>query len=167
MDLNIEILTKKHNKKNFSCGYEMLDNYIRRQAKQDIKRDLTACYVLNETGQKDILGYYTLSANSLTRDEFPDQLAKKLPPSYLNLPTILLGRLAIDSSYKGNGLGQLLLLNALERCIEISNSMGILAVIVDPIDETAERFYKKYGFLEIPGTAKMFIPIKTLKESIN
>ncbi len=166
MDLNIELLTKNHNKKNFSCGYDMLDNYIQRQANQDVKRDLSACFVLCELGQTDLIGYYTLSSGSINRDDFPENLARKLPPSYQNLPTILLGRLAIDNNYKGNGLGEFILMDAMNRCIEISINLGTLAIIVDPIDEMAVAFYTKYGFIKLPGTGKMFIPIKTIKESI-
>lgn len=166
MDLNIELLTKNHNKKEFSCGYEMLDNYIQRQANQDVKRDLSACFVLCETAKFDIIGYYTLSSGSINRDDFPENLSRKLPPSYQSLPTILLGRLAIDNNYKGNGLGGFILMDALNRCVEISNNLGTLAIIVDPIDEMAIAFYAKYGFIELPGTGKMFIPIKTVKESI-
>src|SRR5690606_26363537 len=102
----------------------------------------------------------------INRDDFPENLARKLPPTYQNLPTILLGRLAIDNNYKGNGLGEFILMDALNRCIEISNNLGTLAIIVDPIDAKAKAFYAKYGFIALPGTGKMFIPIKTVKESI-
>lgn len=166
MDLNIELLTKNHNKKNFSCGYDMLDNYIQRQANQDVKRDLSACFVLCETGKSDLIGYYTLSSGSINRDDFPENLSRKLPPSYQSLPTILLGRLAIDNNYKGNGLGELILMDALNRCIEISINLGTLAIIVDPIDEKAVAFYTKYGFIKLPGSGKMVIPIKTVKDSL-
>lgn len=164
MDLIIENLKSSHNKKDFNCGYELLDNYIKKQARQDVKRDLSACYVLIEKKSDDVIGYYTLSANSISRDNFPSTLLKKLPPSYLELPTILLGRLAISEQFKGNGYGQLLLIDALNKCVEISDRLGILAVVVDPIDK-AQNFYLKYGFISLPGSGKMFIPIKTIENS--
>jgi|SRR5690606_6139311 len=166
MDLRIETLKNNHNKKTFSCGYPMLDNYIQKQAKQDIKRDLSACFVLVEIKTENILGYYTLSANSISRDDFSQSIAQKLHPSYHALPTILLGRLAIDNNFKGNGYGELILLDALNRCVEISKSLGTLAVVGDPIDQKAYDFYNKYGFILIPGTGKMFIPIKTIEDSL-
>ncbi|MCC7452592.1 MAG: GNAT family N-acetyltransferase [Crocinitomix sp.] len=86
-----------------------------------------------------------------------------MPPSYINLPTILLGRLAIDKTEKGKGYGSILLMDALKKCVEISESLGILAVIVDPYDDNAINFYKKYGFILIPSNNKMFIPIKTIE----
>lgn len=166
MRYKIEVLSSNHHKKNFSCGYEMLDNYIHQQAKQDVKRDLSACFVLCEAGKADIIGYYTLSSGSVNRSEFPEHLSRKLPPHYHNLPTILLGRLAIDDHYQSRGLGEMLLIDALNRCMEISNNLGTLAVVVDPIDKTAEIFYIKYGFIKLPGTEKMFIPMKTVRDSV-
>tara|TARA_R110000823_G_scaffold276838_1_gene395449 strand:+ start:337 stop:834 length:498 start_codon:yes stop_codon:yes gene_type:complete len=164
MDLTIEALKNNHIKNKFNCGYPMLDNYIQKQAKQDIKRDLSACFVLTGNN-KLVVGYYTLSANSISRGDFPQEIAQKLPPSYLDLPTILLGRLAVDKNFKGNGYGELILIDALNRCVEISHNLGTLAIVVDPIDEKAEAFYTKYGFILIPDTGKMFIPIKTIENS--
>lgn len=164
MELKITNLENNHDKKSFSCGHSMLDNYIQRQAKQDIKRDLSACFVLVDEECYLVVGYYTLSANSISREDFPINISKKLPKSYQDLPTILLGRLAIDEKFKGRGYGELILLDALNRCVEISKNLGTLAVVVDPIDSNAKMFYSKYGFILIPGTGKMFIPIKTIKD---
>ena len=163
MDLKIQALNKSHEKRNFECGYSLLDNYIKTQAKQDVSRDLSACFVLGDENN-NVIGYYTLSANSIDRDDFPDDMSRKLPPSYQDLPTILLGRLAIDNTYKGNGYGEFLLFDALKRCVEISDSLGSLAVVVDLIDEKAGTFYGRYGFILLPGSKKMFIPLKTIRE---
>lgn len=160
--VTIKHLEKKHNKSEFDCGYNLLNDYIQKQAKQDVSRDLSACYVLID-GEDIVKGYYTLSANSIKRDDFPEQLQKKLPPSYGDLPTVLLGRLAIDNSVKGNRYGEFLLLDALHRCLTISESLGTIAVVVDPIDEKAQKFYTKYGFILLPSSEKMFLPIKTIK----
>ncbi|WP_304067861.1 GNAT family N-acetyltransferase [Pedobacter glucosidilyticus] len=163
MELRIVHLEKKHDKSKFTCGYELLDNYIRKQARQDVNRDLSACFVLVDN-HDTVKGYYTLSANSIKREEFLDDLAKKLPPSYTELPTILLGRLAIDESIKGNGYGEKILLDALNRSLAISESMDSIAVVVDPIDEKAQNFYLQYGFILLPTSGKMFLPMKTIKE---
>jgi len=165
VEIIIELLNNSHNKKEFDCGNSMLNNYIRQQAKQDVKRDLSACFVLNDRLMQKMIGYYTLSSNSIPKEDFPDHLIKRIPPSYVTLPTILLGRLAIDQEFKGKRYGELLLIHALNRCVEISQNLGILAVVVDPIDEGAVRFYMKYGFMELHGTGKMFIPIKTIEQS--
>lgn len=163
MELQIHVLEKKHNKSDFDCGYSLLNDYIKKQARQDVSRDLSACFVLIDE-LDTIKGYYTLSANSIKRDEFPEIMQKKLPPSYGDLPTVLLGRLAIDKSIKGNGHGEILLIDALKKCLDISSSLGTIAVIVDPIDEKAQAFYYKYGFVLLPSSGKMFLPMKTIKD---
>lgn len=162
--MELELLGKTHIKKDFNCGNEQLDGYLKNQARQDYSRDLSVCYVLSE--EKVIVGYYTLSSNTIDRGEFPEELIKKLPSTYINLPTVLLGRLAVDSKYQGKGYGKFLLINALNEALELSKRVGILAMVVEPIDNAAEKFYAEYGFILLPGTGKMFITIKTLRTSI-
>ena len=163
MKLKIEKLENIHIKEDFSCGYDLLDNYLKRQVNQDIKRKLSSCTVFVDE-QNIVKGYYTLSANSIRRQELPEELIKKLPPSYSDLPVILLGRIAIDKSIQGNGFGEILLYNALKKCLDLSNQLGILAVIVDPIDDKAISFYKSYGFIELPTSDKMFLSMKTIEK---
>ena len=88
----------------------------------------------------------------------------KLPKTYLSVPTILLGRLAIDKKFQGKGMGNILLIDSLKRCFDISESIMAFAVIVDPLDKDAEQFYKKYGFIKLPDSGKMFLPMNTMKE---
>ena len=164
MKTSIRLLDDAHEKDDFDCANEMLNNYFRRQAGQDVRRDLSACYVLADENDKAI-GYYTLSSNSTDRGEFPEQLVKKLPKSYTDLPTILLGRLAIDKGHKGIGLGEYLLVDALNQCVKLAGNIGALAVMVDPIDQSAENFYERYQFIKLPDSDKMFLPIKTIRAS--
>ena len=89
---------------------------------------------------------------------------KKLPKSYNVIPTTLLGRLAIDKIYQGQGLGKILLIDALKRCFEIAQEIGSFAVVVDPIDKEAEKFVEKYDFIRLPDSKKMFLATKTLQE---
>ncbi|MGC4130095.1 MAG: GNAT family N-acetyltransferase [Bergeyella sp.] len=160
----IELLDKNHNRNDFDCGKELLNNYLKNQAGQDIKRKLSACFVLSENETNTIKGYYTLSNNSISLSSFPEEIQKKLPKSYTSIPTTLLGRLAINKNFQGKGIGKILLIDALKRSYELSKEIGSFAVIVDPIDEEAENFYKKYDFIKLPDSGKMFIAIKTLKE---
>ena len=160
----IELLDKKHNRKDFDCGKELLNSYLKNQAGQDVKRKLSACFVLTEKETNNIKGYYTLSNNSIPLSSFPEYIQKKLPQSYILIPTTLLGRLAIDNKYQGKGIGKILLIDALKRSYEISEKIGSFAVVVDPIDNEAESFYKKYDFIKLPDSEKMFIATRTLKE---
>jgi GNAT superfamily N-acetyltransferase len=157
-------LEAKHDREKFSCGKYLLDNYFWRQAKQDVKRKLSACFVLIDKESDCIAGYYTLSSNSISNDLIPDTFRNKLPKSYISVPTILLGRLAVDKTYQGKGMGKTLLIEALKRCNDIADSIGAFAVIVDPLDKAAERFYEKYGFIKLPDSGKMFLPMKTIKQ---
>lgn len=160
----IENLSKKHQKKDFNCGKELLDNYLHKQAGQDLKRNLAACFVAVDE-ENTVMGYYTLSSNVIERDTFPPEMASKLPQSYADLPAILLGRLAIDTRFQGRRLGEFLLVDALRRCVNLATQLGVLAVIVDPIDDAAVRFYEAYGFISLPDSGKMFITVKTIEDS--
>ena len=160
----IELLDKKHNRKDFDCGKELLNDYLKTQAGQDIKRKLSVCFVLADSDTKVIQGYYTLSNSSIPLSSFTEQIQKKLPKSYKSIPTTLLGRLAIDKKYQGNGIGKILLMDALKRSYGISNEIGSFGIIVDPTDDEAKGFYQKYDFIELPDSKKMFIATQTLKE---
>ncbi|MDP4128819.1 MAG: hypothetical protein Q8918_06095 [Bacteroidota bacterium] len=85
-----------------------------------------------------------------------------MPPAYQDLPATLPGRLAIGMSSKGKGLGNDLLIEALKRSYETSETIGSIAVIVDPLDEDAEEFYLKYWFIKLPDSGKMFLPMTTI-----
>ncbi|WP_181306550.1 GNAT family N-acetyltransferase [Rufibacter sp. XAAS-G3-1] len=157
------LLAATHRKAEFSCGKEILDGYLHRQASQDVKRKLTACFILEDRASGLIQGYYTLSNNSIPLSVVPAYLQQKLPKSYTFLPTTLLGRLAIDHRYQGQGTGKLLLVDALQRSYEISKTIGSFAVVVDPLDQEAENFYLKYGFIKLPDSGKMFLAMQTIK----
>jgi hypothetical protein len=153
-------------KKSFSCGNETLDNYLHKQANQDIRRYLSACFIL--PGQNNtILGYYTLSNDRISQDLLPFEIARSLPNSYKDLPVTLLGRLAIDKQYKGQGLGGNLLLDALYRCYISSLQIGSMAVVVDPIDDNAISFYQQYDFIMLPDSRRMFLSMDTVKSLFN
>lgn len=164
MKSKIELLAKKHKAKAFDCGKAMLDNYIHHQASQDVKRKLSVCFVWEDTETGLIQGYYTLANNSILLNTIPEKWRKKLPKSYTSIPATLLGRLAVDKRFQGKGIGRILLVDALKKSYEVSEEIGSFAVVVDPLDDEAEKFYEKYGFIKLPDSGKMFIAMKTLKE---
>lgn len=159
----IQLLESKHNKKEFDCGKDLLNNYLKNQAGQDIKRKLSGCFVLLDDTTDTICGYYTLSNNSIPLSSFSDEIQRKLPKSYTAIPTTLLGRLAIDLKFQGKGIGKILLIDALKISYEISKEIGSFAIVVDPIDDDAVKFYEKYDFIKLPDSGKMFIATTTLK----
>lgn len=159
----IELLHKKHNRTDFDSGNELLNTYLKRQANQDIRRKLAACFILSKN-EVEILGYYTLSNNSIPLEYFPENIRKKLPRSYTSIPTTLLGRLAIDKKHQKKGIGKILLIDALKRSYETSKELGSFAVVVDPIDKDAERFYEKFDFIKLPDSKKMILAMRTLQD---
>jgi hypothetical protein len=159
-----KLLAAGHDKPAFSCGNDMLDNYLHKQAKQDMKRKLSACFIFSDD-DKEIKGYYTLSGASIQRSQLPESIVRKLPPSYNDLPVTLLGRLAVDIKVKRQGIGQLLLIDALRRSFETSAiSIASMAIVVDPIDDDAASFYARYGFISLPDSGRMFIAMNTVEQ---
>lgn len=141
---------------------QALDLYLQRQAGQDIRRRIAVAFVATPDG-KTIGGYYTLSQYSIDLDELPEQLAHKMP-KYAAVPATLIGRLAVSTSFRDQGMGELLLMDALRRCVQSSRLAASMAAVVDAKDEKAARFYKKYGFLELPRIAKrLFLPMTTIE----
>jgi predicted GNAT family N-acyltransferase len=157
-------LSSNHNRKNFSCGKVPLDNYIKTQVNQDIKRRLAACFIVADENN-EVTGYYTLSNASIPMDDAPESVKSKMPRGYSDLPVTLLGRLAVDNKSKGQKLGEKLLIDALKRSYDLSSTIASHALIVDPIDEQAVTFYKKYGFIPLES-GRMFITMKTIEELI-
>lgn len=155
----VKVLEKKHNRKGFSCGVVELDNYIQQYVSQDTKRKLAVCYIL-EDEQANVIAYYTLSSGSVDLGDLPDHVKSSL--KYTEIPVVMLGRLAVDMNYQGNKLGQILLIDALKRIVEISTLIGNHAVIVDPINEIAAKFYAKFGFIQLKDAKRMFLPLKTI-----
>lgn len=160
-----EPLGKGHNRAAFSCGKESLDNYLKRQASQDRRRNLARVFVKTDDDEpRTIAGYYTLSALSITFDDLPEEKSRKLP-NYRHVPAVLIGRLAVNQRHQERGLGKVLLVDALKRIITQGSELGIYAVVVEPIDDEAARFYRRYGFLKFPGRAdRLFLPTDTVRQ---
>lgn len=159
----IEPLGPYHERAPFCCGNDALDRYLKEQAGQDARRAVAAPFVLVAAADpKTIAGYYTLSSHSIDLRELPAAVAKRLP-RYPHVPATLLGRLAVDRRYKGQGLGELLLLDALRRAFTQSSQIAAVAVVVDAGDEQAARFYRHFGFIAFPERPnRLFLPMKTV-----
>lgn len=163
--MKISILDKTHNRKSFECEETALTDYIQKQVSQDMKNRLAICFVAADN-DNNVIGYYTLTSESLGRELIPEKYLKKVPRNY-NAPVILLGRLARDLKQKGTGLGEHLLLDALFRAFTLSEeSIGAMAVVFDPINQYAVKFYEKYGFEQLPDSEKMFLPMNTIKQLV-
>ena len=168
MVLKIEPLdSRKHIRSNFCCGKDSLDNYIRKQASQDLKRKVATIFVLVDESENhpktEILGYYTLSNYTIDITELDTALAKTLP-RYPQLPATLLGRLAVNCTQTGKRFGEILLIDALKKSLAVSKQIASLAVIAEAIDEQAAQFYLKYGFQRFNHqSTKFYLPMKSIE----
>ena len=125
-----------------------------------------ACFVLvPETAPERIAGYYTVSAATIRRAELPEALLKKLP-RYPELPATLLGRLAPSVAFKGQGIGDRLMISALSRAVESARQVASWAVVTDPKNEKARRFYEGFGFRPLTAE-RLFIPMKDVAEQLS
>jgi GNAT superfamily N-acetyltransferase len=131
-------------------------------AKQDVKRRVATVFVACPAGTTKIAGYYTLSSLSILTTDLPPELSKQLP-RYEVQPAILLGRLAVDQHYHGQGIGALLLGSALRRSLNSTAEVAAMAVVVDAIDEGAARFYEHHDFQRFPDTPlRLFYLMQTI-----
>lgn len=158
----IRALDSNDDRASFSCGTASLDCYFQQQVTQDIRRRVTACFVAI-TDENRIAGFYTLATASALLTDLPASIAKKLP-RYPSVPTIRMGRLAVDQTFKGIGLGGALLADALDRSSR--SEIAAFALVVDAQDEQAVRFYQHHGFVLLPDASMtLFLPFETVKSA--
>jgi ribosomal protein S18 acetylase RimI-like enzyme len=152
---------QRHNRDSFSCEVESLEKYFKTQASQDVRKHIAAVFVLADGSE--VLGYYTLSSYAIDASELPPQHVRGLP-GYPRLPAILIGRLARARKYRGQGIGEILLADALRRSRENTASVGAVAVVVEAENENARQFYESYGFLAFPDHPnKLFMMMSVIK----
>ena len=134
----------------FDCGEKALDDYLQRYASQDIKRGVARMFVASPVGHPQVVaGFYTLSAASVAAEALPEKWRKKLP--HYPVPVALLGRLAVDRTFQGQGLGSILLVDACKRVAAASETLAVAALVVDAKSPTAAAFYRHFGIIELPG----------------
>lgn len=162
-DFVVALLDKTHDRAAFDCGLSELDNYLKRQARQDLERGAATAYVLApRASPSTIAGYYTLSATGVKLDAWPAAVASRLP-RYPLTPATLLGRLAVGLAFRGRRLGERLLVDALGRSLHASRHVASVAVIVDTKDEAGVAFYARYGFKAFPERPRrLFIAMRTV-----
>ena len=157
----IETLNDQHDKISFNCNEESFNKYLREQASQDTRRKLGITHVaVSIDDASKIVGYYTLAMSSVAPGVMPD---KKLPIR-MPLPAVLLGRLAVDDTFKGHGLGEYLLMDALARSQRVASSdVGAVAVVVNALPSAVE-FYSKYGFQQLSDDQlHLYLSMKTIR----
>lgn len=156
----IEPLSKRHKRDDFDCGEASLNEFLKKYARQNSAKNFGRTFVAVLPEETKVLGYYTLASGSVAFEVVPEKL-----PRY-PIPTAHLGRLATDLKMRGQGLGELLLVDALRRAVRVAAEIGIYAVELYALTENAKRFYLKYGFVELKDDDKhLYLPIETLRKS--
>lgn len=152
-------LDAAHDRTTFNSGSKPLDRYLQEQVTQDVRRRVAACFVALADGQR-IVGYYTLASASLLLADLPASTGKNLP-RYPTVPAVRMGRLAVDQTLKGQGLGGALLADALDRTAR--SEIAAYALMVDAKDEVAAAFYRHHGFIALPDLPlTLFLPLATV-----
>jgi predicted GNAT family N-acyltransferase len=159
-DLRIAVLNDAHDRNGFTCGVESLDRYLKLQAGQDVRRKANAVFALSPEPEPDrVLGYYTLCAMAVSQGDVPEA-ARKHVPRYPLVSCTLIGRLAVAKDQQGQRLGSVLLADALQRAFESANTVGSSMVIVDALDEAAAGFYAAHGFVRLPDSLRLVMPMR-------
>jgi len=142
----------------FQCGNAALNDYIRRYASQDVRRNVARVFVATpEHDPRQLAGFFTLSAGSVNCASLPASLSKKLPR--YPVPVALLGRLAVDEKFQGHGLGSMMLSDACQKIAQASAVLAVAGIVVDAKDDAAISFYKHFGFVQLPGCLdRMLLP---------
>ncbi|MBX3567744.1 MAG: GNAT family N-acetyltransferase [Rhizobiaceae bacterium] len=150
-------LSGQDERRGFDCDVTQLTSYFREQVGQDVRRRFSNCFVAAENASGAIAGYYTLASGSVGLEQLPHDTARRLP-RYPEAPVTLLGRLAVDTRFKGKGLGQALLFDALRRTLEAAPAS--FAMVVDAKDEEAAAFYRKHRFVPLQERSlRLFLPM--------
>ena len=154
----IEPLARRHDRTAFSCGLPELDRYLARRAGQDIRRRIARVFVCTTDEADAVLGFYTLSAVSIDLGSLPEAFSRKLPRH--PVPCALIGRLAVDRSAHGRGLGRLLLADAVKRVLAAGETVAMHALIVDAANDDAKHFYEGFGFATLlVDPMRLFLPL--------
>jgi GNAT superfamily N-acetyltransferase len=154
--LTSEALNPGHDRTAFSCGVEALDRYLRERATQDVRRRISNCFVaLGPAG--GIVAYYTFAATGIPLTELAPEVTRRLP-RYPTIPAALIGRLAVDQQFHGQGLGAALIIDAVARAVRAE--AAIFALVVDAKDDTAVRFYQHLGFRRfVSHPMRLYLPV--------
>jgi GNAT superfamily N-acetyltransferase len=163
--VRIESLRKEHKRKGFRCGEPALDKWFESQAGQDERRNIARVFVaMDDLG---IAGFYSLSMCTLSLDDLPLSLSRKLP-NYSAIPAALIGRLARHERVRGQGIGELLVADAISRVLSAAKTVAAFAILVDAKNEQVASFYESFGFARFPNRDnRLFLLSETARQAFD
>jgi GNAT superfamily N-acetyltransferase len=156
----LERLRRNHTRKAFRSGEAAVDDWLAARALQSQEKHLSVTKVLlDEAGA--VAGYYTLVTGQVDFGDLPAEMTGRLPRRLL--PVAVLAWLGVSAGRQGQGLGRLLLAQALRDCYEAGKTFAFVAVILDCINDKAKAFYRHWDFEELPGRPyRLFLSVKRL-----
>ncbi|WP_407359675.1 GNAT family N-acetyltransferase [Microbacterium sp. LBN7] len=147
----------------FRCGEEQLDAWLRARARGN-ERSGASRTMVSVLRDGRVAGYYCLSSSAIVRDAVPAELSRQQPDP---VPVVLLGRLAVDEAFAGQGLGASLLQHATVRAVEAAEAIGIRAILVHAMTEGVVPFYERYGFTRFPGEERtLYMLLADVRETL-
>jgi len=159
----IRRLAPDHDRAPFDCGNPAMSDWLKLRAGQFDRKDLARVYVASRPTGIIVLGYYAISNHRVCYEALPAEQAKGLPR--IDVPVVLLGRLAVDRTVQGRGLGSLLLVDALRRAQHVSEQIGVHAVEVHAANDAARGFYSKFGFVPVLDDRQhLFLPMQVVRK---
>jgi GNAT superfamily N-acetyltransferase len=165
-DRTIEPLSDRHDRAGFSCGKPPLDLFLQQYAGQYVRKGIAKVYVACYPPSPAVAGYYTLSAGQIDLKCLSESARKRLPRH--PVPVILLGRLAVAQSHQKRGLGEGLLMDALQRAVDASEDVAAHAIEVTAIDADAVGFYVKYGFAPlVDDPLHLYLPLTKARQALD
>jgi len=163
--LSIETLSKVHNRAEFDCGNKALNNFLQKIARQHTEKGLSKTFVLIDTKHPtDIIAYMSLVVCEVLADDIPHQWKNKYPN---RIPAAKLAKLAVAIDQQKKGYGELLLIDAMQKTLNVSYKMGVAGLFVDAKHEQAKAYYNQFAFISMPDQLNnLFLPLATLAKSL-
>jgi predicted N-acetyltransferase YhbS len=147
------LLAEQHDLSGFASGQQILDDWLRQRALANLENGASRTYVVCLAGENRVVGYYALAMGQVLNREVPGKIRRNMPGK---IPAVMLGRLAVDRTVQGQGLGGALLQDAVMRSLRAAQMVAARLMIVHAISSAAEAFYLHHGFTRINGDAPAF-----------
>lgn len=162
---SIELLAKRHNRTDFDCGEAELTSFLRQYARQNQDENIGRTYVATRPSDPRVLGFFTLTVASVHRDDLSAADARRLPR--YPVPVARLGRLAVDTSARGLGLGRELLLHAMSVSLRVAEIIGVFALEAHAKNDEARRFYEHHGLQRLKDEERhLYLSMKQIKKAL-
>ena len=147
-----ELLADHHDLENFASGESSLDDWLRRRARANQLSGASRTYVVSEGDR--VAGYYALASGAVAPEVVPGRFRRNMPDP---IPVVILGRLAVDRTWQGRGLGRGLFRDAAQRVVQAADAIGVRGILVHAISDQARDFYLALGFDECPGQPMVLV----------